>query len=144
VPNHLFIVSQPLLVATSDGGSCGLTSGAVLSLIAPPDDDAISANLTVSASRKGDCPANSVVSVGLADLQDIQNDYRYQLDRGLQSLNSLQGTRGIPVAPAVAYDPAPKVSALPPAVSNAKNLVNESQLQADQSEVQVMQVVSGN
>ena len=90
-PNHVFVVSQPLNIFTADSQSCALEAGNVLRLIAAPAVDAAAADLTVVSSRKGDCPVGVHVTVALQDLEEMQNNFRAQLDSGLQTLHSQQG-----------------------------------------------------
>jgi hypothetical protein len=143
-PNQLFIVSQILNVAGGNAQSCALTPGDVLQLVATPSTNAVTADLTVNASRQGDCPTGMVVSIALTDLQEMQNEFHYQVDRSLQSLNALQGQQGIPRASAAAYNPPPQVTGLPPPVNDAALLIQGAQQQADESEAQLSRMAFGN
>jgi len=104
---HVFVVSEPLNVVTTDQQSCGLSVGNVLQLVAPPAGDSPAANLSVVSSRKADCPAGLQVTISLNDLQEMQNNFRAQLDSGLQTMHDQQGKGGLPGAPNSAIAPPP-------------------------------------
>ena len=97
---HIFVVFSPVTVTDTSGQDCMLTEGDVLRLGNPPPADATFADLRVYASKNKDCPKGSTVSVGLADLQDMQNHLRSGIDQGLQEMQSNQG--GLPAPPASA------------------------------------------
>ena len=86
VPNHLFVVDQVQNVATADGEQCALSVGDVIKLTAAPPEGAATADLTVLSSRKGDCASGLTVTLPLESLQEMQNNFRAQLDSGLQAL----------------------------------------------------------
>src|ERR1019366_5787671 len=90
---HVFVVSRALDV-TSAGQECPITEGDVLQLNGPPPAAATTADLVVLASKGPDCGRGAMVSVGLADLQDMQNHMRETIDQGLAELRSKQGTSG--------------------------------------------------
>jgi len=138
--NHLFVANQALNVATADGQQCGLSTGDVIKLVATPPDDATAADLVVVSSRKGDCPAGLTVSVPVESLQEMQNNFRAQLDSGLQKLHAQQGQNGLPGAPYSAIAPPPRPSDEPPADNeNVQSLLDAQQQQANQTETSVTQ-----
>ena len=138
--NHLFVASQTLSVTTVDGHQCTLSAGDTIKLIATPQDDATAAILTVISSRKADCPAGVAVSVPLESLQEMQNNFRAQLDSGLQTLRAQQGKGGLPGAPYSAIAPPPRPSDEPPADNeNVQSLLDAQQQQANQTETSVTQ-----
>jgi hypothetical protein len=137
---HLFVASQALSVTTADGQQCALSAGDTTRLIATPPDDAVAADLIVVSSRKGDCPAGVTVSVPLESLQEMQNNFRAQLDSGLQTLHAQQGQNGLPGAPYSAIAPPPRPSDEPPADDeNVQSLLDAQQQQATQEETGVTQ-----
>jgi hypothetical protein len=139
-PNHLFVVDRSLPTSTSDGQQCGLSTGDVLRLVAAPPDAAVTADLMVVSSRKGDCPAGLIVSVPLESLQEMQNNFRAQLDSGLQTLHAQQGQGGLPGAPMSAIAPPPRPVDEPPADNeNVQAQLDAQQQQADQAEASVTQ-----
>jgi hypothetical protein len=62
-------------------------------------------HLAVLASKGNDCSRGSVVSVSVADLQDMQNHMRETIDEGFEKLQSEQGRNAIPPAPQEAAQP---------------------------------------
>jgi len=98
---HVFVVSSGLQVA--DGGmGCPLTEGDVIQMNAPPQQNSPYANVVVLASKGPDCRKGSQVQVALNDLQEMQNQMRATIDRGLGDLQSKQGQGGLPQMPATA------------------------------------------
>jgi len=140
VPNHLFVVDQVQNVSTSDGQQCSLSVGDIIKLVAAPPDSATSADLMVVNSRKGDCAAGLTVSVPLESLQEMQNNFRAQLDSGLKALHDQQGKGGIPAAPMAAITPPPVPADEPPEdTTNVQAQIDAQQQQADQAEASVTQ-----
>ena len=139
-PNHLFVVDQSLNVTTADGQQCALSVGNVIKLVAAPPETATTADLVVVSSRKADCPAGVIVTVPLESLQEMQNNFRAQLDSGLQTLHAQQGQGGLPGAPQSAIAPPPRPVDMPPADNeNVQSLLDAQQVQADQAETGVTQ-----
>ena len=101
---QVFVVSTALLVQ-SQGGECPVTEGDVLQMNGPPPQGAQTANLTVLASKGRDCRKGMMVSVGLNDLQEMQNQMRATIDQGLGDLQSKQGQGGLPTLPPAAAAP---------------------------------------
>jgi hypothetical protein len=97
---HVFVVSSPITVTDSNGQQCGLTEGDILRLSTNPSDTDTSVYLEVFASKNQECGSGSMVLVGLADLQEMQNYMRATIDQGLQALRNRPG--GLPAPPAAA------------------------------------------
>ena len=139
-PGHLFVVNEPLNVLTLDQRSCDLSAGNVLQLVAPPADGSAVANLNVMSSRKADCPAGLQVTISLNDLQEMQNNFRAQLDAGLQTMHDKQGQGGLPGAPNSAIAPPPRPAPdLPVDNENVEALLKSQQQQAALVESRVTQ-----
>jgi hypothetical protein len=139
-PDHLFVVNQVMDVSTTDGQQCGLSVGDVIKLVSKPAEESVSADLAVVSSRKGDCPAGLTVTVPLEALQEMQNNFRAQLDSGLQTLHEQQGKSGLPGAPMSAIAPPPRPVDEPPADNeNVQAQLDAQQQQADQAESSVTQ-----
>jgi hypothetical protein len=138
---HVFVASRALDV-TSAGQECPITEGDVLQLNAPPPPTATTAALTMLASKGPDCRTGSVVSVGLADLQDMQNHMRESIDQGLAELHSKQGQSGLPALPPGAGTPPVETSfaatAPPPDPQIATELRQQAQ-EADKTEQDTLQ-----
>jgi hypothetical protein len=101
---HVFVASASLDVPSSDG-QCEIAEGDVIQLSGPVASNAVTANLVVLASKGSDCRKGSIVAVGLADLQEMQNHMRETIDHGLGELQSKQGKDGLPTAPTAATRP---------------------------------------
>ena len=98
---HVFVVDTRLDVM-SGSGTCSIGEGDVIQLVGQTPSNAVNANLIVLASKGRECARNSIVTVGLADLQEMQNHMRETLDQGLAELQSKQGNGGLPPAPPAA------------------------------------------
>jgi hypothetical protein len=136
---HVFVAGLDLDVVDSAGSECAISEGDALQLQAGPlASDATAANLTVLASKGGkECPKGDLVSVGLQDLQDMQNHMRETIGQGMQELKEKAGKGGLPAAPAGANaptTPSAMASAAPPPDQNVQAELNEQQQQADQAE----------
>ena len=94
----VFVVASNLDVATPTG-DCELTPGDVINRIddTPDGDDMV--QVRVASSKQGDCPQGSKPAVKVADLQDMSNRFREQLDAGLKELAANSGKNGLPTAP---------------------------------------------
>jgi hypothetical protein len=93
--------------------------------------------MIVLASKGQDCPKGTVVTVGVADLQDMQNHMRQTVDQGLSELQKKQGQSGLPAAPAAAAQPsAPTAFAAiaPPPDPNVAMELNQQTQEADSAE----------
>jgi len=70
----------------------------------------------------------------------MQNNFRAQLDSGLQTLHAQQGQGGLPGAPQSAIAPPPRPVDQPPADNdNVQSLLDAQQVQANQTETGVTQ-----
>ena len=143
---HVFVVGSGLDLTDSNGQECAVSDGDALQLRTPPAAGATSADLVVLASKGGnECASGGTVSVGVSDLQEMQNHLRETIDQGLQEMQSKQGKNGIPAAPPSAQA-APKASpyaevAPPPNPQDEKDLQAQAQ-QADASESEVAKEAS--
>jgi hypothetical protein len=115
---RFFVVSSNLDITTEANQACSLTPGDIIQrkgLDASADGGVA---VEVVSSKPGDCAADSRAAVQLADLQEMHNQFREQLDSGLKTLADNQA-RGLPNAPAAAprtvaegtTDPAPGAEA---------------------------------
>jgi hypothetical protein len=105
---RVFVVSDSLDVTTSDQRSCGLQAGDILRLATTPADGTGITELRVASSKKMDCPAGVQVTVSLQDLQDMQDNFREQIEQGLGVLQAMQGQNGLPAAPSDAVQIPPR------------------------------------
>jgi hypothetical protein len=135
---HVFVAGADLDVVDSSGAECALSQGDALQLKGQTAPDATASTLVVLASKGGrECPKGSLVSVGLQDLQDMQNHMRETIGQGMQELQAKQGKGGLPAAPAAANVAPVKatlaVNAPPPDANVAAELSQQSQ-EADKAE----------
>ena len=138
--SHVFVVSAGLDVQ-SGSGECSLTEGDVLQMAAPPAANAAMADLAVLGSKGQDCRKGTMVSVAIADLQDMQNHMRETLDQGLADLQAKQGQGGLPAVPPAAARPAaqaPYAAAAPPPDPNIASEVSQQAESAAQAENEVL------
>ena len=137
---HIFVVSAPLDLASNAGG-CPVTEGDVLQLNPGTPPNSPSANLMVLASKGLDCRKGSVVTVGVADLQEMQNHMRQTIDQGLGELQKNQGKNGLPPAPAsAAAPPTPTAYAAiaPPPDPNVASELSQQTKEGDEAEREVL------
>jgi len=137
---HVFVAGQDLDVVDASGRECAISQGDALQLAGQNPPDATEVELVVLASKGGkECPRGDTVSVGLPELQDMQNNMRETIDQGMAELQKKQGKGGLPAAPASATaPPTESVMALnapppPPESEVASQLKQESQ-EADSAE----------
>ena len=139
-PKLVFVVSGTLEVNEGDE-LCGLTAGDVLQLYGPPARGALAADVMVLSSKWGDCPARSVVSIALNDLQEMHNSMRERIYNGLEALRGVNGSNGIPPAPVAALAPPTltEAAAVGPSDENVLAGLQAQRDEADQAEQQVIQ-----
>jgi len=137
-PGHtVFVVASNLDVATP-AGDCELTPGDVINRIDDtPDSDGL-VQVRVASSKQGDCAQGSKPAVKVADLQDMSNRFREQLDSGLQQLAANSGKNGLPAAPDASTAAAPDVPT-PEPDKDVYAQLQGLQKEADQAEQDVKQ-----
>ena len=93
-----FVVSSSLDV-TAGAQTCSLTPGDIIERRSKDVASDGTVALEVISSKKGDCAADSAapVQVQLADLQEMHNQLRQQIDTGLKTLADNQA-KGLPAA----------------------------------------------
>lgn len=143
---HVLVAGKSLDLTGSNGQECALTQGDVVKVTGPLGDAADTVSATILASKGGaECLAATTVAVTIADLQDMENHLREQLDDGLDQLQKNQGKNGLPAAPAEAAGravPAAFAAAAPPPDASAKNEISQQISAADQAEGDVVASVS--
>jgi hypothetical protein len=135
-----FVVGAALDVTAADGSECKLSSGDVLYRNGDPVNNGSTVNVLVQASQKGDCAMASSVTVQIADLQEMHNQFCEQVDAALQKLAADQGKNGLPAAPdtgTVAGEVPP-----PPPDNGVDGQVQSAQTDADQAEKEASQQAS--
>ena len=132
---RFFVVASNLDVPAASGQTCSLTPGDV---IQRKGKDVIFGGVAVEvvASKPGDCTADSPATVQLADLQEMHNQFREQLDTGLKLLAENQA-KGLPSGPAAGARPVADGTADPVADAGAQLAAQETD--AAKVEAQVRQ-----
>ncbi|MGO9115612.1 MAG: hypothetical protein ACLP9L_40920, partial [Thermoguttaceae bacterium] len=135
-----FVVSSNLDLATG-GQACTLTPGDIIHRTGKDVTPDGGVAVEVVSSKPGDCAADFGATVQLADLQEMHNQFREQLDSGLKMLadNQVKGVPNEPAAGARAVaggtaDPAP----------DAEVQLVSQEADAVKLEAQVRQGGSGN
>jgi hypothetical protein len=137
---HVFVAGHDLDVVDAGGTECALSEGDAIQLSGQTAPDAQAATLAVLASKGGkECPKGDTVSVNLADLQDMQNNMRETIDKGMQELQKKQGQGGLPAAPASAKaapveSPMAAIAPPPPPEDEVKAEINQQSQEADKAE----------
>jgi hypothetical protein len=140
-PNQrMFVVSENQDVVEG-GQPCALTPGDVIYRTGDTLIDGNKVAVNVLTSKAGDCPANSSTEMDVNVLQEMHNDFRAQIDSGLQTLSKNQGQKGLPSGPTPGAVPVPEGTAPPD--SGAAAAVAQQQQDADQAEGEALQGSSG-
>ena len=96
---HVFLVGHSLDVVNSTGAECAVSQGDVLQLVGPPPPESPTASLLVLSTKGGiECQRGDTVSIQIADLQEMQNNMRENIDAGMGEMQSKQGS-GLPAIP---------------------------------------------
>jgi hypothetical protein len=135
-----FVVDSDVSVV-ANGQECGLTAGDVIMRLTDTPDGDNTVTASVAASKKSDCAAGQTVAVKVDDLQEMYNHFQEQLTSGMGELAKVQGTGGMPKAPDTSTNRS-DVPAPPPDTTVAKTLQDQQQ-QADQTEAEVKQEITG-
>jgi hypothetical protein len=135
-PARRTFVVATAVATVADGQECELTEGDVITRLSDTPDQDRKVNVSVSASKKGDCSAGKQVAVAVDDLQEMHNHFQEQLDKGMQVLASKQGTSGLPTAP----DTRAAASDVPPPAADpgAAKTLQEQRAAAEQTEAQAV------
>src|SRR6266852_426148 len=139
-PNlRVFIVTTSLDV-TANGQPCSLSAGDVLRRTDNVPDSDSTVGVMVLSSKKSDCGMDSSPRVQVADLQEMHNRFREQLDNGLKTLADNKGKKGIPSGPAAGGRKNPDGTAVPDLTATTD--LQKQKQDADQTEKEVRQASS--
>jgi len=144
-PNRLvFIVSSDMEVSVNDQ-PCLLLPGDVLKRTETVPDKDNTVAVSVLKSQKFDCAAGTTPRIQVADLQEMHNHFREQMDAGLKTLADNQGKNGLPSAPSAAspHQNADGTAAPDDAAAIATQL-NQQRQEAEQAETEVRQASSAS
>jgi hypothetical protein len=132
-------VSSHLEVSVNDQ-QCILRPGDVLNRTETVPDQDNTVAVYVLKSQKFDCAAGTTPRIQVADLQEMHNHFREQMDAGLKTLADNQGKNGLPAAPEAA---SPRVNAGGTAAPDDATAIgaqlNQQQQEAEQAETEVQQ-----
>lgn len=95
---RFFVVSSNLDL-TAEGQPCTLTPGDIIQRKANNVSAGGTVMAEVVASKSGNCPVDTRIDVSVVDLQEMQNQFRAQIDSGLKVMAENQA-KGLPQAPA--------------------------------------------
>ena len=137
---RIFVVSMNLDASVA-GQPCALTPGDILLRTGDSVVDGNQVAVNVLSSKPGDCPANSSTEIGVADLQEMHNQFRQQIDGGLKNLAETQGQNGLPAGPPADMRAVPEGTA--PVDQSAAPDLAQQQADADQAEADATQGESG-
>jgi hypothetical protein len=143
---HVLVAGSDTDLTSGAGVECALSQGDVLKVAGPLPDDSTTLDASILASKGGkECAVAATVAVPVADLQEMENHMREQVDDGLGELQKTQGKKGLPAAPAGATGaptPAAFAAGAPPPDASAKSEIGEQARAADQAEGEVVASVS--
>ncbi len=135
---HTLVVSNALLV-NSGALECTLSEGDVIQTLGVPPMNSPEANVSVLASKPMECGKGSVVSIQLADLQEMQNYMRETVERGLGDLQAHGGRSGLPAPPPnSAGTTDTQLAAQVHPDDNAARELTQAEQEADQAEQNVV------
>jgi hypothetical protein len=134
---RVFIVASDIDTALPTGQECGLSGGDVVMRLNDQPDANQNVSANVLSSKQGNCASGQTVAVSVQDLQEMHNQFREQIDSGLQTLAEKGGDGSLPQPP----DTGTMVGEVPPPApdAGAANQLQAEQRQADQIEGQVPQ-----
>ena len=135
-----FVVSQNLDVVDGSGQECALTQGDIIFRNGATLDADNKVAVTVLSAKAGDCAVDTNTSIAVADLQEMHNHFREQLDGGLKVLADNQGKGGIPQGPAANAQPVAAGQTDPD--PNAEQALTQQQAEADHVEAEVNQAAN--
>ena len=138
---RFFVVSSNLDITTAAGQACSLTPGDIIQRKGQTVTIDGGVDVDVVSSKPGDCAADSRTAVQLADLQEMHNQFREQLDSGLKMLADNQA-KGLPNGPAAGARPVAEGTAAP--VADAESQLVAQETDAAKLEAQVRQGGVGN
>jgi hypothetical protein len=107
----VFVVSTRITVPSEGGGTCALTRGDIISRTRSEPNRGDSIDVKVVSSKPGDCLENATVSVDLAALRRMHDEFQQQIDAGSPTLSKSQADGGLSTSQAPPSIPAPTIVA---------------------------------
>ena len=115
VPSALsqrYFIASSNIDLNANGSSCTLTPGDVLERTGNDVDSQGNVAIQVVSAKSGDCAPHAVSTVDIATLQEMQNQFREQIDSGLEMAANNQA-RGLPQGPPSGVHPVAEGTADP-------------------------------
>jgi hypothetical protein len=138
---RIFVVSSNLDVAVA-GQGCSLTPGDIILRTGDSVGSDGTIGVSVLSSKPGDCPVNSAASVDVAALQEMHNQFREQIDAGMQQLAQNQGQGGLPAAPPAGARNFAEGQAPADSAQSVQSALMQQQTDAGQAETELQQAVN--
>jgi hypothetical protein len=138
--DRTFIADISLDAAAPSGAECSVSPGDVLTRVDNSPDQNQKVKVVVRSSQKGDCAAATHVEVPVADLQDMANHFRENVDDGVGQLAQSRhpyGSNGLPPAPPASPVQVADAQAKPDL--DAQHQLQDQQHTADQAQRSVQQ-----
>jgi hypothetical protein len=136
---HVLLSSANIDVTTLQGQECSISQGDAIGVYpGQAGSQGETVQVRVLASAGGGCPANSVVTISLQDLQEMVNHVRATIDTGLAEM---QKNKDLPKPPAtvpVATVASDFAAAAPPADPNEAAELQRLNQEANQTEKAVI------
>jgi hypothetical protein len=133
-----FVVSASLDIPAI---ACSLTPGDLIQRTGNGVTAEGGVTVAVVSSKPGDCVPGSSAAVQLADLQNMQNQFRENIDAGLKMLADNQA-RGLPNGPPAGARPVAEGTASP--APDAATQLTQQEAEATNLEAQVRKAGGGN
>ena len=140
--NHVLLSNANIDVTTISGQECSISQGDAIQIAPGLGSEGETVNVKVLATTGKGCPANSVVTVSLQDVQEMINHVRATLDTGLAEM---QKSKGLPKAPSTvptATVQSEFAAAAPPADPNEAAELKRLNDEATQTEQAVLKETS--
>jgi len=129
---HTLQVYTNVNAFSPSGGECTLTESDIVEFNGVQPPDGVNASVNVRFSKAQDCPANTVVSVPVDQLQEMSNHMMEVMEQGLAEFQKTQGRNGIPASSISAIQmAAPFAAAIPPAEPNVQAELQQASQQGD-------------
>jgi hypothetical protein len=137
---RIFVVSTNLDIQ-SQGQTCALTPGDIILRTADTIGADGTVGMSVLSSKSGDCAINSASAIDVATLQEMHNQFREQIDSGLNFLASNEGKGGVPKGPGAGRHSVTQGWAK--ADGKAESMLMNQEQDADQAEAEAQQLADG-
>jgi hypothetical protein len=108
---RLFVVGARTNVPSAGGGMCALTPGDIISRTSGTVNRPDSVDVMVVSSKPGDSPEKTTISVEIAALRKMRDDFQQRVDTGSKAISKTQGTGGLATSQTPLSSPAPTIVA---------------------------------